>query len=340
MGKYTEGMALVSLKDIDGAMKYGFLDSTNEIKIPLTYDNATSFHHGIALVKSGIDWGAINKTGEIIIPTDYKKISWAGDLFIVTQNGKIGVIDKTGKIIIPLIYEESGSSFEEGCIRMKLNGAWGFVDSISGREIVPFKYVSAGYFREGLAVVSKEENLFRASYGFVNKTGVEVIPLVYQEANAFFGGLAAVMQNSMWGFIDQQQNIIVKFMYDDIRKFNEGLAAVRSKGKWGYIDRTGKLVIPCRYDDTYAVFIEGQISVKTGEKWGSINNKGEETIPPLYNEPFQFSNGEAFVRLGKGSLSINEKGTIVATQEWVNGKYVRIPIRPTEKPAPGTPVRI
>jgi len=327
MGNYKDGMALVSLRDIKGETKYGFLDSTDKIKIPLTYDNAYSFYQGIALVKSGTQWGAINKTGEITIPIIYKKIDYVDNLFMVSEDIKVGVIDGKGKIIIPLIYEQCATSFSEGCISMKLNNAWGYVDSISGQEIVPFKYASGGNFREGLAVVTKQEKMFSVSYGFVNKAGTEVIPFVYEDARGFYGGLSGVMQKSKWGFIDQQQNLIVKFIYEDTRQFNEGLAAVKLKGKWGYINRAGKMIIPCRYDNTYAIFNEGQISVQVGEKWGSINNKGEETIAALYTDPFRFVNGEAYVRLDGKSLFINKQGIIVATQQRINGNYVRVPLR-------------
>jgi WG containing repeat len=328
-GRYDEGLASVSLKDLDGNEKYGFLDSAGYVIIPLIYDDASGFHNGLATVKKDGRWGAIDKNGEIVIPLLYdKNPGYTGELFTVSEAQKWGVVDRTGKIIIPLIYDECGSSFSEGCIKMNLNGQWGFVDSISGLEIVPFKYNAAKSFSEGLAAVMKDDIKGYEKFGFVNKAGEEVIPFVYQEvmSNGFNEGIAGVMQNGYWGFIDRTQKTVVAFMYSDIRPFSEGLAAVKSKEKWGYIDKTGKLVIPLKYDNTYSIFIDGRISVKTGAKWGSINSKGEEIIAPLYDSPVNFRNGEALVNREGQMVFINEKGVVVATSRFVNFKAERVPV--------------
>ena len=56
--------------------------------------------------------------------------------------------------------------------------------------------------------------------------------------------------NGKWGFIDKTGTNVIACKYDDIRNFSEGLAAVQLNGKWGFIDKTGSNVIDCNYDDT------------------------------------------------------------------------------------------
>lgn len=212
--RYVEGLVCVSLKDITGKEKYGFLDSNGILKIPLIYDNALNFQNGMAYVQIGASWGTIDKDGKAIVPIAYYKLNSTGDLFIAsTWKDNFGVIDRTGAVMIPLIYEASGR-FSEGCIKMKFKGEWGFVDSVSGKEITQFVYNSANDFSEGLAAVSKRDDRTYDKYGFINKAGEEIIPFVYQEVinKGFTQGFAGVLQNGYWGFIDKNQKTAVPFI--------------------------------------------------------------------------------------------------------------------------------
>jgi hypothetical protein len=77
-------------------------------------------------------------------------------------------------------------------------------------------YQEANTFSQGLAVVgafpevTDEEiefwggiNLSEVKYGFINREGKEVIPLIYDEAKSFEGGLARVSIDYKRGFIDR-----------------------------------------------------------------------------------------------------------------------------------------
>jgi hypothetical protein len=85
-------------------------------------------------------------------------------------------------------------------------------------------------------------------YGFVDRTGKEIIPCIYDEIGSFSEGLAPVNLNGKWGYIDRTGKVIIPYKYDEIGSFSEGHAPVNLNGKWGYIDKTGKVVIPCKYD--------------------------------------------------------------------------------------------
>ena len=58
------------------------------------------------------------------------------------------------------------------------------------------KYDSKGRYYEGLAVVE-----YRGKYGFIDKTGKEIIPIKYDNAEFFSEGLALVKLNNKYGFI-------------------------------------------------------------------------------------------------------------------------------------------
>ena len=81
-------------------------------------------------------------------------------------------------------------------------------------------------------------------YGYMDKTGKEVIPCIYGGAWDFHEGIAKVCENeqysSKYGFIDKSGNMIIPIVYDYASYFSEGLAVVKKGDKWGVVDKTGK----------------------------------------------------------------------------------------------------
>ena len=79
--------------------------------------------------------------------------------------------------------------YYEGLAWVKLNGKWGFIDK-TGKEVIPIKYDGAWYFSEGLASVKLNDK-----WGFIDKAGKEVTPIKYDMAISFSEGLANVELN-------------------------------------------------------------------------------------------------------------------------------------------------
>lgn len=124
-------------------------------------------------------------------------------------------------------------------------------------------------YSEGLTLVIKEKK-----YGFINRMGIEVIPLQYDYAVDFAEGLAIVSKGVKFGFINIIGKEIIPFQYDDASSFSSGLARVQRNNLYGFIDKTGKEVIPLQYDDA-GIFFGLLALVKRNNKWFYINTKGE-----------------------------------------------------------------
>jgi len=370
VGEYRqlyEGLACVKLTDKEGDDKYGFVDGNDKEVIPLIYGGASNFDGGLAVVKSGL-WGCINKDGLEIIPFLYHKSFYfnkGGLAHVESYSTGQGFIDRTGKVVIPLIYQESGYAFSEGSIQMKLNGRWGFVDSISGQMIVHFSYDKVSSFANGMALVMKEGDQGKEKYGFVNKSGKEVIPVIYKKlsnrisegsisawqeegsgvidkagnvlipltyqdiGNAFSEGYISIKKGDHWGVIDHSGKTIVPFKYDKIEPFSEGVAAVKLKEKWGVVDNAGKLIISAKYD-AIRECENGLMSAQTGTRWGCISKNGEEIIPPLYDVFFSFKNEEARVVVNGKRLYIDKQNNVIATVTDTYPKEIRVNKSPLE----------
>jgi hypothetical protein len=81
--------------------------------------------------------------------------------------------------------------------------------------------------------------------------------------------------NGKWGFVDITGNEVIPMIYEKVRKFSEGFAAVKANDKWGFIDKTGKVLIPFQYTDAYN-FYEDFANVSRNGTWLYIDKAGIE----------------------------------------------------------------
>lgn len=268
---------------LDG--KWGFLDKTGNIAIPIKYEEAGDFtEEGLVTAKLNGKYGYIDKTGNEVIPFKYDDANdFHEGLASVKTNGEWNLIDKMDKVITPLKYDEGVHfSKDEGLARVKLNGKYGYIDK-TAKIVIPIKYErAANFFHEGLANAS-----LNGRYGFIDKTGKVVIPIKYENATSFSkSGLASVLLNGRWGFIDKMGNVVIPFKYEDVREFeskprfsDEGLANVKFNGKFGFIDKTGNFVIPPKYDSA-GPFDKGWTMAYLNDGWFYIRPDGTEYYEP------------------------------------------------------------
>lgn len=177
---------------------------------------------------------------------------------------------KTGDVVIPLKYDSIpyNGSFSEGLAAVGIEGKWGFIDK-SGNEVVPLKYGYADEFSEGLACVSLTNKYKKDKYGFIDKSGNEVVPLKYDWAGSFSEGLAMVKLDGRWSFIDKLGNEILQLSNGEGENFSEGLAMVGSRG----------IVSFGYYFDQY----------------GFVDRLGNEVVPLKYSSASSFREGFAHV---------------------------------------------
>ena len=289
----SDGLVKVGNGDF-GSRKYGFIDATGKVVIPLEYDDAGDFSDGLAKVRIGA-WGAsqsgyVDTTGKVVIPIQYAD---AGDfsegLAWVKQNGKYGFIDTTGKAVIPPEYEYA-FGFSDGVAIVKKDGKWGFIDK-TGKAVVPLtlEYDNVWSFTEGLAWVEKG-----GMSGLIDKTGKVVIPTEYNTVCDLSEGLMAVWKDGKCGVIDKTGKVVVPVEYDGMNDFSDGLAAVMKDWKFGFVDKTGKVVIPMEYGEV-GDFSGGLAAVMKDWKWGFIDKTGKAVVPVEYDDAGTLEGGLCYV---------------------------------------------
>jgi hypothetical protein len=89
-------------------------------------------------------------------------------------------------------------------------------------------------------------------YGYLDKSGTEIIPPRFEAAQGFSGGLAAVKLEGLWGYIDPAGALVIPPYFGEAQPFSEDAAAVRvgsgvDGADWGYIDREGRWLVEPRF---------------------------------------------------------------------------------------------
>ena len=148
IGKPSEGLIRVK-KGIYPNYKCGFINSNNEIVIPLIYANVRNFSEGLAAVRCG---------------------NWASN--------KWGYINTTGKLVIPCIYNHP-RPFREGMAKVQYNKEWYFIDKMGNRIISLKGYDGSSQFRNGYAQVwnVNPNDIYKRTIYTINKLGEIVQPM-------------------------------------------------------------------------------------------------------------------------------------------------------------------
>ena len=284
IGDFIEGLAIVGGKGEYG-YKYGLIDETGKEIVPCQYDEVYPFKEGLAMVTKNLKSGYIDRTGKEIVPCQYDfAFSFSEGLARVENRNGIYIseigpkytkyyIDKTGKAVITHQYIED--DFSEGLARVYKNGKYGYIDK-TGKEVIPCQYTMAYDFNGDLARVVNKRSIW------IDKTGKKVCDYI----DDFNDGLAIVARLNndgryIYGYIDKTGKEVIPCQYANADNFSEGLAKVArlsNDGRYiyGYIDKTGKEIVPCKFYNAEN-FSNGFAVL--GNMHYLINKMGKEVIP-------------------------------------------------------------
>ena len=208
--------------------KVGTLDSENfTTKLPCAYDYLSDFATRMKITNG--------------VLTEQR-------LAVCRLNGKYGIVNSEGKQIQPMGFDElrkdvSDPSSKElpdmGSARdlhVRIGDKWGILTA-DGEQLAEVKFDSVGVFHDGLAVVKAAER-----YGYIDRSGVIVIPIQWMAAYDFSEGLAALrVDKKHFQFINTTGKVVIKSKkYDSVGRFRNGICRVVKGGKVKWIDTKGK----------------------------------------------------------------------------------------------------
>ena len=224
----------------------------------------------MAMGFAGVKWGYIDPTGKVVIPMKFTmteqfyngraRVSLSPIKCEDSDYIKWGYINLLGEYVTSLQFDDA-KNFYEGLAIVRLGKKWGYID-LSGKFVISPQFnEDISEFHEGLAVASNKNGL----YGYIDKTGKFVIAPQFDSSYDFLDGTATVEVNDKRGLIDKTGKYIIEPKYDGISRFYEGLAAVKVNEKWGYVDNTGKVVIELKFA-SFGNFSQGVARVSVKQK--------------------------------------------------------------------------
>lgn len=271
---FSDGIAAV----LTNEDRWGFIDTTGNLRIAPEYYEVGDFSDGLAVVKTEEEnleeqerWGYIDRTGNQVFEGKFdtaydfsEGIALAetrDSVFTISKEGRVSVLFERGPLNLALV--NGNSRFSNGLVTVwnEETKKYGYVNQ-KGELVIQAKFANAAGFSEGLARVSIIQNN-RELMGVVDTKGDFVIPPKFdidfdftRNATDFSEGLASVIDgpptiegNPRFIYIDKQGNVVLETPFFSAEQFKEGLAVVYDEklDRYGFIGKSGELVISPHY---------------------------------------------------------------------------------------------
>lgn len=202
----------------------GLMDGcTCKTLLPCIYEHLSPVINGKLFYKSNGKWGIVTQDNLTLQQAVYDKVG----------------VDN---------HYLSETSIPEGLLcsdmHVSINNLWGMLRE-DGTALIPVKYDSLGIYIEDMIVAKKA-----GKYGYVDKDGKEAIPFIYVDADDFSEGLAAVENDKgKYLFVNKAGETVIKpHEYDKVGKFNNGTCRVYKNNKVWEIDKEGKKIKDSKRD--------------------------------------------------------------------------------------------
>lgn len=258
-------------------------------------------------------WGLADQTGRIIICDSYEYVGGDVGRQYMNQYADIDVGLFSSE---PAEDSEVLLSYWEGMSPVSRDGLCGFIDE-NGEEVIPCKYKCVSTFNNGIARVKKDYY----TWLFIDKGDNVILQLDYEGVSDFAEGLALVMRNGKCGYIDISGNEVIPCVYEKARLFNNGVAPVKND-KWVFIDKLGNVVskeLETDYDEVEMT--ESRLwRVYYSGKYGLIDMDGQEILPCIYKYIYKLADGVWRADLDypyeRCSLLIDDAGNLLSSNKY------------------------
>ncbi len=203
--------------------------SNNNYKIKINNENGTKY-------------GLIDKNGKTLIEEKYNYMEYLYDNYFLASNeeGKLGIIDEMGKTKVEAIYNSMQKIQDTDLIETTL--AQNKTTQIYARNMEKICEMEN-------ATIEKEKDIIKiyneTQTRYFNEEGKELKNTEVYPGNSLF----VSAKDNQYGYVDRTGKQIVEYQYERATEFNSyGFAGVKKDGKWGVIDSQGKEIIAPVYE--------------------------------------------------------------------------------------------
>lgn len=249
--------------------------------------------NGTALYCKHNKCGVIKYSGEVIIPSEYQRISLHEDLFILSKNCKKkqpipicseGLADKNGEILIPCNPDIITFYIEDSIVTVLQHAKDTVADVLyyntQTKEFCakptydnfPGFHINRNY--------SEKDSLFDGDGNLI---------LSDYDAIIFTDGIAVVLLDTLYGTVNQNGKTLLPCIYDDIW-VKDDILTVKKDGKVAFADFNGEFITPFMENTGNLYAHSGLIVTSQRSADGSrllkgvINSRGKVIVPCQYDD--------------------------------------------------------
>lgn len=327
------------------------LNGDSEVALPKDYLVANNFANGLAVVQDSTGyWGAVNISGKLVIPLQYKLMHnfCENKTFAINKNSKLCLIAANGTIIRIFDTYTDAQSFKNGYAIVYENTKEGIIDGNGKELLAPLRgHIFQTNISNEFEITSLEckRGWFNALTRFFIKPRYNKIIEVKKDC------VKVEVDEIGEVLIDLSGNVFVdkddkRITFPDwcigVKKINDNIfLGITDNGRWGLLDDSGDTLCKPTFDNigevdndiiplikTETITVGGwRKETKEITKYGLYNINSKVSIPVEYDVCPEYSNGYYKIT-SKGLLGIiNGMGAIVLKPEWKqihlsNGYYI------------------
>ena len=225
------------------------------------------------------------------------------------------VLDAKGSLVrtfdIPLVWYDGKNGIamlggSDGSIKYALTDG-------DGALLTSYDYDYINYLGSGWNVFeARKGSSYEMSYGFLNRTGTETIPVTLRAVKGMSSSTRQVDSahyvvtgaDGLEDVVNTDGIFVLQPKYASVGGYFEGYCHVTDNtGKSAFFDESGKNVTGFIFDGA-GDFSEGYAQIYTDGKWGYIDTSMTTTIKPAYDQSLPFKNGYAETMVGENKTTI------------------------------------
>lgn len=301
--------------------KWGYIHN-GVIMCDNQYSEASEINDlGVGFIKQSGKYGLVDKTGEVMVPCDYKQIHPITHTIILVEFQKNWYLLNNERPLKTAIADEEITVTDVGFDIKKLQIGYDhfviFADEnwIAVDEIENFK-------EDGLAFLKLKSRETKPGWRMFNGRWYKTKPRIIEGGIRYltkegyiikdFQGEFAVAMNceGLYGVIDNDHDLVIPFEFNYLYLLDNGLLVFKEDGKAGLMDIVGEVMVEPAYDFFHVK--QGKIIPVQNKKQGLMDEEYNIVLPCIAERVEPFENEDYFYKVKKDGLW----GVVTANKKW------------------------
>jgi len=300
ISNFSKGYASIFLNH-----QQGLISTAGELVVEPVYQS-TRINNGEVEFKSFNTWTALNLKNVAGNTWNHTNLtSYSGNKYLARSNGKTWIVDRKGTALSSIENNYIGPVID-GKSSFRKQDKWGVL-KVHGEVLIDAKFDSILVDKDIIYVMNKKNDQLK--WSLYDTFGIKKSSYEYDFIKAKTNNYYPVLRNGYWGFIDRTGEEVIHCVYDEVNNFNGNNVVVKFHGDYGVVDKYGDWkVLPQK---VRLELVNEDLYLAKSAKLTTLKSIDEGTIYFTENK-VEIKDGYLIEHLTDGNLwKINFSGRIV-----------------------------